>query len=447
MTASAAPPLVHRTATVRLRLTRQQATRCYGLLRSAGDVWAWLLDSNRQRRQQGEPAISNYQTLCRELAKSDGYGELSTVGARSVLHRYADAWFQAAKRRKAAQKDAGFPRRKRALVPVRFYNGTFMIQARWVRLPVARGRPALWVRLARPLPYPPEQVRAVTLLADGGWLWLAVTAAVPVQHHDLDPGCVAGVDLGIIHPYAVVTEDAGLLVSGRAVRAESYLHLKDQQARRAKAARRAPRPGQRGSRRWRRHRARLRRVEARHRRRVHQAHHEAAKQVIAFAIQQRVGTLVVGDPKGITAQDAGRVQNWRLRQWRRTHLVQALQDKAEQAGMVVRLVDERGTSSTCPTCHQRVPKPTGRRFCCPSCEFFGHRDLVGAANIAAKAGGGPTSIGLPTLVEHRRAGIVPARRDRRRHLYDDQRQRSCLASGHPPDDPASGGVARHASPT
>ena len=73
------------------------------------------------------------------------------------------------------------------------------------------------MRLARPLPYPPEQVRAVTLLVDGGRLWLAVTAAVPVQQHDLDPGRVAGVDLGIIHPYAVVTQDAGLLVSGRAL--------------------------------------------------------------------------------------------------------------------------------------------------------------------------------------------------------------------------------------
>jgi IS605 OrfB family transposase len=124
-------------------------------------------------------------------------------------------------------------------------------------------------------------------------------------------------------------------VSGRALRAESYLHLQDQQARHAKAARRAPRRGQRGSRRWRRHRARLRRAEARHRRRVHHAHHQAAKQVIAFAIQQRVGILVVGDPKGITKQDAGRVQNLRLRQWRRTHLLQALSDKADQAGMVV----------------------------------------------------------------------------------------------------------------
>jgi transposase len=307
MSASATPRLVHRTAHIRLRLTRRQTTRCYGLLRSAGDVWAWLLDTNLQRRQQGEPAISNYQGLCRQLTGEGPFGELSTVGARSVLKRYSDAWFQAAKRRKAGQQDARFPRRKRALVPVRFYNGTFLLDGNRVRLPVVRGQPALWVRLARPLPYSAEQVRAVTLLAEGGRLWLAVTAAVPVQQHDLDPSRAAGIDLGIIHPFAVVAQDAGLLISGRALRAESWLHLKDQQARQTKAARRAPKPGQRGSRRWRRHRARLQKVEARHRRRVHQVQHEAAGQVIAFAVQHKVGTLLVGDPMGITEHDTGRV--------------------------------------------------------------------------------------------------------------------------------------------
>ena len=76
---------------------------------------------------------------------------------------------------------------------------------------------------------------------------------------------------------------------------------------------------------------------------------------------------MVGDPTGITDRDAGRVQNLRLRQWPRTHLVQALHDKAELAGVTVRLVDERGTSSTCPACHQRVPKPKGRKFRCLHC--------------------------------------------------------------------------------
>ena len=199
----------------------------------------------------------------------------------------------------------------------------------------------------------------------------------------------------------MVADQAGLLVSGRAVQAESYLHLHDQQARQARAARRAPSRGQRGSRRW-RHRARHRRAEARHRRRIHQAHHQAAKQGIASAVAHHVRTLVVGDPKGITDQDVGPVQNWRLRQWRRTHMLGALRDKAQQAGIRVRLVDERGTSSTCPACRRRVPKPSGRQFHCPHCGFSGHRDLVGAHNIAAEAGGGDTSAGVSALVEHRR---------------------------------------------
>jgi len=354
---------------------------------------------------------------------------LAAVGARSILRRYSCAWFQAAKRHRRGE-DAGFPRRKRALVPVSFHHGTFELTGQRVRLPVAKGHAALWVRLARPIPYPAEQVRAVTLLSEGGLLWLSVTAAVPRAQHDLDQGRVAGVDLGIIHPYAVVTQNAGMLVSGRAIRAESWLHLHDRQARQVAVSRRAPKPGQRGSRRWRHYRLKERRGEARHRRRVRQAHHEAAKEVVAFAVEQRVGVLVVGDLRGITATDVGRVQNWRLRQWRRTHLMQALCDKAELAGIQVRVVDERGTSSTCVACRRRVPKPGTRRFRCPHCKYQAHRDLVGAANIAAKAGGGGSSAALPAHVEHRRVGIVSTRRDRRRHLQDQRRRRSCLASGH-----------------
>jgi IS605 OrfB family transposase len=421
---------VHRTAHIRLHVTRSQADRCYGLLRSAGDIWAWLLDRNPQRFNQKGPSVASYPALCRELTGIGNFGELSVVGARSVVRRYSDAWFEAARRRRNGQR-ASFPRRKRALFPVRFYNGTFLLKGRRLRLPVAKGHPELWVRLSRPIPYPVEAVRAVTLLHDAGRLWVTVTATVPVEEHPLDPERVAGVDVGVIHPYAVVGQEAALLISGRALRAESYLHLRDQQARAARAASRAPKPGQRGSRRWRQYRSKQRRVEARHRRRIHQSHHEASKRLIAFAVQQQVGTLLVGDLRGIAERDVGPVHNLRLRQWRRTHLVKALHDKAERAGILIRMVDERGTSSTCPGCRRRVPKPHGRQFHCPHCTFRGHRDLVGAYNIAAKAGGVCTSASFPVLVEHRRVGQVPARRDRRRHLYDRRTRRSCLASGRP----------------
>lgn len=97
------PATVHRTCRISLRLTPAQRRRCFGLLRAGGDVWAWALDTNRERHAAGLPAIVSYPDWCRELARRPGgFGELSVVGARSVLRRYADAWTEAARRRAPA---------------------------------------------------------------------------------------------------------------------------------------------------------------------------------------------------------------------------------------------------------------------------------------------------------------------------------------------------------
>jgi putative transposase len=90
----------------------------------------------------------------------------------------------------------------------------------------------------------------------------------------------------------------------------------------------------------------------------------------------------------VLALAAGRRHNQRTRACRIGHLLRVLHDKAETAGIIVRLVDERGTSSTCPACGKRIPKPAGRLMSCPSCGLTGHRDLLAAANIAARTGGG-----------------------------------------------------------
>jgi transposase len=308
-----------------------------------------VLELNGWRRAHQDSPLVSYQGLCRELAASGPgcFGELDSAGARSVLRRYSDAWFAAAARRKTGDGSARFPRRRRKMMPVRWYHGTFVLDGRRLRIPVARGCPPLWVRLDRDLPYPAAQVRSVTLLYDAGRLWADVTAEVHVAAYPPgaapDPGRVAGVDLGIIHPYAVAGPDGqALLVSGRAIRAEHHLHLKDTKARRRAVARRAPKPGQRGSRRWRQYRRRQRIVEARHRRRVRQAQHEATAAVIGWAAARRIGTLAVGDPRGVLGIDAGRRHNQRTRDWRVGHLIRTLRDKATQAGITLAVTDERG---------------------------------------------------------------------------------------------------------
>jgi IS605 OrfB family transposase len=356
---------------------------------------------------------------------------------------------------RSGDASARYPRRRRGLVPVRWYAGTFGLDGRALRIPVARGRAPLHVRLDRDIPYPASQVRSVTLGFDAGRLYADVTAEVPVASYppglEPDPGRVAGVDLGIIHPYAVAGPDRQqLLVSGRAVRAESRQHLRDRKGRSRAVARRTPRPGQSGSRRWRTHRRRQRQAEARHGRRVRQAQHEAAKTVVSWAVERRIGTLAVGDPRGVLALKAGRRHNQRTRDWRIGHLIRALRDKAETAGITVRLVDERGTSSTCPECSRRVPKPAGRNFRCPHCGHEGHRDLVAAVNIAARNGGGtiPAALSGAVGITHRRAGahlpgVHPARRDPRRGPPSRPAVPGHLAGTGPPRAPdGAQGVAR-----
>src|SRR6516164_215900 len=149
------PAVVHRTARAGLRLTLGQQRRLVGLLVSAGDVWACVLELNAWRRARQDAPLVSYQGLCRELAASGPgcFGELDSTGARSVLRRYSDAWFAAAARRRNGDGLARFPRRRPQMMPVRWYQGRFVLEGRRLRVPVARGCPPLQVRLDRGLPY------------------------------------------------------------------------------------------------------------------------------------------------------------------------------------------------------------------------------------------------------------------------------------------------------
>ena len=89
----------------------------------------------------------------------------------------------------------------------------------------------LSLSLSHDHPYDQAAIRAVRLLEDAGELFLDVTAWVQIAPADVDPRRIAGIDPGIIHPIAIVIGDKALLISGRATRAEEFLHLEDQKGR------------------------------------------------------------------------------------------------------------------------------------------------------------------------------------------------------------------------
>ncbi|MBQ0893683.1 integrase core domain-containing protein [Micromonospora sp. U56] len=90
--------------------TAGQRRRCFGLLRSAGDVWACALEVNAWRRRRRDVPLVGYQELCRELTASGPgtFAELDSTGARSVLRRFSDAWFAAANAAAAVTCSRGF---------------------------------------------------------------------------------------------------------------------------------------------------------------------------------------------------------------------------------------------------------------------------------------------------------------------------------------------------
>lgn len=67
--------------------------------------------------------------------------------------------------------------------------------------------------------------------------------------------------------------------------------------------------------------------------------------------------------------------------WSHKYLADRLTYTAENYGISVKLVDERGTSSVCPRCGSDNKTRRGRLFKCKDCGLEAHRDCVGAFNI------------------------------------------------------------------
>jgi putative transposase len=151
---------------------------------------------------------------------------------------------------------------------------------------------------------------------------------------------------------------------------------------------------------------------------VKQAGNRAARLATEFMVANHVTSAVIGDPTGIEKKASGRQQNLRTGRWARTHQRDALCYRLEEIGLKTALAEERGTSSLCPTCGAKAAKK-GRRLVCSilACNKAHHRDVAGAQNMVTKLGHAPLQI---ARTEHRRVG-TPARRDRRRHLFDADR--------------------------
>lgn len=141
-------------------------------------------------------------------------------------------------------------------------------------------------------------------------------------------------------------------------------------------------------------------------------------------ISRQIVDLVAGTPGGFIALEnlAGirdrskfskrlnrMIGNWPFRQ-----LIEFISYKAARAGVLVVMVEPRGTSSTCPKCGNKGRRPKQSHFKC-SCGYQANADYVGAVNISRRGlyavSDAPPASGRPeraqggTLVSSRSVGL------------------------------------------
>jgi len=194
-----------------------------------------------------------------------------------------------------------------------------------------------------------------------------------VCRHEIDPeptgDVVAGIDLGISNVAAVSFGDESLLYPGGALKEDDYWFLKE----RANCDDATSNEAERLDR---------KRTE----RRSH-FFHALSKDIVERCADRGVGTIVVGDLKGIReSADWGDSGNLDLHGWAFDRFTSMLEYKAEADGIDVEQVDERGTSKTCSACgtedgSQRVERGL---YVCESCGLVANADTNGAENIRQK---------------------------------------------------------------
>jgi len=112
--------------------------------------------------------------------------------------------------------------------------------------------------------------------------------------------------------------------------------------------------------------------------------HKITRHFVETCKRDDVSTVVYGDTTHIRDSiDFRKKVNQKLHQWNFDRIRFQVAYKLAKYGINFKLIDERGTSHTCPVCGHHV-NPVGRKFRCINCGFETHRDIAGSMNIYSK---------------------------------------------------------------
>jgi len=340
---------------------------------TAGRVW------NETGHIPGHAELSAY------LKKHERYADLHSQSSQRVIQELAEAFKSWYGHRQNGNSNANPPGYRKhgdehPCSTVTFKEAGFKHDAEYNRVRLSKGRNLKESAYAHDFILceyevigPPgttvENVQQVRAIHEHGEWRLHFVRHVEIETDDTPGDGVAGIDLGICNLAAVSFGDGSVLYPGGALKEDEYWFHKKRAECDDPSSAEAKRLDQK-----------------RTDRRTH-ALHALSKDIVKRCAQRGVGTIVVGDLSSIRdGEDWGDSGNLDLHGWAFDRFTQMLDYKAEERGIDVEQVDERGTSKTCSACDtengdQRVERGL---YVCESCDTVANADINGAENIRQK---------------------------------------------------------------
>ena len=131
----------------------------------------------------------------------------------------------------------------------------------------------------------------------------------------------------------------------------------------------------------------LKHLSGRERRLMTDMNHRVSKEIVRFAVQNKVDVIGLEDLSGIRERtETSKKQRYTHHSWAFFELQTLIEYKAREKGIATVYVDPAYTSQTCPRCnHISKNNRNGRSFVCECCGHSLHADLIGARNIESRA--------------------------------------------------------------
>jgi len=131
----------------------------------------------------------------------------------------------------------------------------------------------------------------------------------------------------------------------------------------------------------------LKYLSGKEKRLMRDVNHVVSKNVVVFAVANKVSVIGMEDLTGIrdrTQYNVSKNNRYRHSSWAFRELQTLIEYKAKEQGIIVIYVDPAYTSQTCPKCnHIAKNNRNGLMFHCETCGYDLNADLNGARNYRA----------------------------------------------------------------